>query len=154
MQEDLFGTPAVPTPPNRQATDGQPGKAAPLSAPPATPRSKGLGVRPVTVDDALHTLAGALPQRLRLGTSSWTYPAWAGLVWDAEYAETQLSKHGLAAYAAHPLLRYRAGPGPGHAALVDGAPPAHGQALGQRMRPSLVDLFVALTRKPELAPRA
>ena len=52
--------------------------------------------------------------------------------------------------AAHPLLRYRAGPGPGHAALFDGAPPAHVQALGQRMRPSLVDLFVALTRKPEL----
>jgi hypothetical protein len=24
------------------------------------------------------------------------------------------------------------------------------KALGQRMRPSLVDLFVALTRKPEL----
>jgi ABC-2 type transport system ATP-binding protein len=24
------------------------------------------------------------------------------------------------------------------------------QALGQRIRPSLVDLFVALTRKPEL----
>ncbi len=53
--------------------------------------------------------------------------------------------------AAHPLLRYRTGPGPGgSAALFDGAPPAHVQALGQRMRPSLVDLFVALTRKPEL----
>ena len=53
--------------------------------------------------------------------------------------------------AAHPLLRYRTGPGPsGNAALFDGAPPAHVQALGQRMRPSLVDLFVALTRKPEL----
>ena len=57
--------------------------------------------------------------------------------------------------AAHPLLRYRNGAGPGsgtfgHAALFDGEPPAHVQALGQRMRPSLVDLFVALTRKPEL----
>jgi len=52
--------------------------------------------------------------------------------------------------AAHPLLRYRAGPGLGNAALFDGAPPAHVQALGQRVRPSLVDLFVALTRKPEL----
>ena len=53
--------------------------------------------------------------------------------------------------AAHPLLRYRTGPGPtGNAALFDGAPPAHVQALGQRVRPSLVDLFVALTRKPEL----
>jgi ABC-2 type transport system ATP-binding protein len=53
--------------------------------------------------------------------------------------------------AAHPLLRYRNGTGPmGHAALFDGEPPAEIQALGQRMRPSLVDLFVALTRKPEL----
>ena len=53
--------------------------------------------------------------------------------------------------AAHPLLRYRTGAGTaGHAAIFDGEPPASVQALGQRMRPSLVDLFVALTRKPEL----
>ena len=53
--------------------------------------------------------------------------------------------------AAHPLLRYRTGPGTaGHAAIFDGEPPAAVQGLGQRMRPSLVDLFVALTRKPEL----
>jgi ABC-2 type transport system ATP-binding protein len=52
--------------------------------------------------------------------------------------------------AAHPLLRYRTGTGGGVAALFDGEPPEHVQALGRRMRPSLVDLFVALTRKPEL----
>ncbi len=53
--------------------------------------------------------------------------------------------------AAHPLLKYRTGPGPaGNAVIFDGEPPADVQALGQRMRPSLVDLFVALTRKPEL----
>jgi ABC-2 type transport system ATP-binding protein len=34
--------------------------------------------------------------------------------------------------------------------LFDGEPPVEVQALGQRMRPSLVDLFVALTRKPEM----
>jgi ABC-2 type transport system ATP-binding protein len=50
--------------------------------------------------------------------------------------------------AAHPLLRYRVQGG--SAALFDGPPPAHVQALGQRVRPSLVDLFVALTRKPEI----
>jgi ABC-2 type transport system ATP-binding protein len=56
--------------------------------------------------------------------------------------------------AAHPLLRYRSGPGPeGNAALFDGAPPAGVLALGTRMRPSLVDLFVALTRRPELNPK-
>ena len=54
--------------------------------------------------------------------------------------------------AAHPLLKYRvqgAG-GLNQASLFDGEPPAHVQALGRRVRPSLVDLFVALTRKPEL----
>ena len=52
--------------------------------------------------------------------------------------------------AAHPLLRYRQ-----HgqsAALFDGAPPEHVESLGRRFRPSLVDLFVALTRAPELNP--
>lgn len=50
--------------------------------------------------------------------------------------------------AAHPLLRYRVAGG--SAALFDGPPPAHVEALGRRLRPSLVDLFVALTRKPEM----
>lgn len=57
--------------------------------------------------------------------------------------------------AAHPLLRYRApGAAGGHAALFDGAPPPEVQALGQRLRPSLVDLFVALTRQPEINRRS
>jgi ABC-2 type transport system ATP-binding protein len=50
--------------------------------------------------------------------------------------------------AAHPLLKYRVQGG--SASLFDGEPPAAVQALGKRVRPSLVDLFVALTRKPEL----
>jgi len=50
--------------------------------------------------------------------------------------------------AAHPLLRYRVQGGA--AALFDGPPPDSVQALGQRVRPSLVDLFVALTRAPEM----
>lgn len=49
--------------------------------------------------------------------------------------------------AAHPLLRYRVQGG--SAALFDGEPPASVAALGRRLRPSLVDLFVALTRAPE-----
>ena len=50
--------------------------------------------------------------------------------------------------AVHPLLRYRQmGQS---AALFDGPPPAEIAALGQRFQPSLVDLFVALTRAPEM----
>ncbi len=59
----------------------------------------------VTPDPELITLAAALPATLRLGTSSWSYPGWAHLVWDREYPEATLSRHGLAAYAKHPLLR-------------------------------------------------
>lgn len=50
--------------------------------------------------------------------------------------------------AAHPLLRYRVQGG--SAALFDGLPPPDVAALGHRLRPSLVDLFVALTRQPEI----
>lgn len=56
-------------------------------------------------DPASRALAAALPARLRFGTSSWNYPGWAGLVWKRDYAGTLLSRHGLAAYAQHPLLR-------------------------------------------------
>jgi ABC-2 type transport system ATP-binding protein len=49
--------------------------------------------------------------------------------------------------AAHPLLRYRQQGQP--AALFDGPLPAHVEGLGRRFQPSLVDLFVALTRAPE-----
>ncbi|HSI49271.1 MAG TPA: ABC transporter ATP-binding protein [Ideonella sp.] len=55
--------------------------------------------------------------------------------------------------AAHPLLRYGAPNGPS-TAIFDGAMPSEVEALGQRVRPSLVDLFLALTRAPELNPRA
>ena len=53
--------------------------------------------------------------------------------------------------AAHPLLRYRGGNGrDSRTSVFDGAPPDSVLSLGQRVRPSLVDLFVVLTRKPEL----
>jgi uncharacterized protein YecE (DUF72 family) len=68
-------------------------------------KKSGLKIEPVAPDSALVDLATTLPSHLRLGTSSWNYPGWAGLVWDGEYSETNLSRYGLAAYARHPLLR-------------------------------------------------
>ena len=62
-------------------------------------------VNPQPHDAAHIELASALPARARLGASSWNYPGWSGLVWEGDYAEAQLSKHGLAAYAQHPLFR-------------------------------------------------
>lgn len=73
---------------------------------PSKPAKKSTrSVEPMTPDPALIELAESLPAHLRLGTSSWNYPGWAGLVWDGEYPETSLSRYGLAAYAKHPLFR-------------------------------------------------
>jgi uncharacterized protein YecE (DUF72 family) len=68
-------------------------------------KKSGRTVEPVVADPALITLASSLPPHLRLGTSSWNYPGWAGLVWDGEYPETSLSRFGLPAYSKHPLFR-------------------------------------------------
>lgn len=46
-----------------------------------------------------------LPAEIRLGTSSWFFPGWRGLVYDRLYPEAALSRHGLAAYGEIPLLR-------------------------------------------------
>lgn len=61
-------------------------------------------VRPASPGPGLDALAAALPRPLWLGTSSWHYPGWAGLVWDKLYSEAQLSREGLDAYARHPLF--------------------------------------------------
>lgn len=63
------------------------------------------GVAPATPSPALRALAGQLPDALYMGTSSWYFPGWAGEVWDRLYDKQRLSRGGLAAYAAHPLLR-------------------------------------------------
>ena len=49
--------------------------------------------------------APSLPPEIRLGTSSWFFPGWRGLVYDGVYPQPALSKKGLAAYAQIPLLR-------------------------------------------------
>ncbi len=50
-------------------------------------------------------LARALPPGLRLGTSSWSFPGWQGLVWDRKTDNRRLAKRGLEVYARHPLFR-------------------------------------------------
>ncbi len=60
---------------------------------PATPRAEAIAI------------AATLPGKIRLGTSSWSFPGWSGLVYDGTFTESKLAKDGLAAYAAQPLLR-------------------------------------------------
>ncbi len=93
---------AAATAPSTVDSDAAAGGAAPSLAP---RRKRSAQVGPAPVDDATRAIAAALPALVRLGTSSWTYPGWNGLVWDGAYSETTLSKQGLAAYAQHPLLR-------------------------------------------------
>ncbi|MBX9943153.1 MAG: DUF72 domain-containing protein [Reyranella sp.] len=46
-----------------------------------------------------------LPLDIRLGTSSWFFPGWRGLVYEGVHPQVALSRKGLAAYAQIPILR-------------------------------------------------
>jgi len=66
-------------------------------------------VDPAAVPDDVRSLGDTLPAAIRLGTSSWSFPGWTGLVFAPRNGkpatEQVLARHGLPAYAAHPLLR-------------------------------------------------
>ena len=76
------------------------GDRAALAAPP--PRR---AVEPAVHNPASEALGRRLHPRIRLGTSSWSFSGWNGLVYGGAYTATALARHGLAAYASHPLLR-------------------------------------------------
>ncbi|MFM7136946.1 MAG: DUF72 domain-containing protein [Planctomycetota bacterium] len=69
----------------------------------------GEPVAAAAVDAATRATAAALSSRIRLGTSSWSFPGWTGLVYAARSgrpeSEQRLAREGLAAYASHPLFR-------------------------------------------------
>lgn len=84
---------------------------ADLPAPSAPPTASGRTAPPpkgrdaAPVADELKALAARLPAALHLGTSSWSFPGWAGILYAGAASEATLSRHGLAAYGRHPLLR-------------------------------------------------
>lgn len=88
MQDDLFGGP----PPEDDTA-------------PARPPARRTGVHPAAWSDELRELAARLPPALRLGTSSWSYPGWQGLVWEGAHSDQTLARKGLPIYAQHPLFR-------------------------------------------------
>ena len=55
--------------------------------------------------EQFRALAAGLPEILRFGTSSWTYPGWTGLIYQKEYPKTGSSAAMLAEYARFPLFR-------------------------------------------------
>jgi uncharacterized protein YecE (DUF72 family) len=62
-------------------------------------------VGPAPVSGEVQAVCDRLPPDLRLGTSSWSFPGWAGIVYDRMVSQAVLARHGLSAYAKHPLLR-------------------------------------------------
>jgi hypothetical protein len=106
MQDDLFGAPPAPPPSRLTPLAAAPDLEGDDAATPALPRRRSTGVLPLPPDEATHALAARLNPRIRLGASTWSYPGWAGIVWDeGPYSEAVLAKNGLTAYAQHPLLR-------------------------------------------------
>jgi uncharacterized protein YecE (DUF72 family) len=76
-------------------------------APPEQPALFDLGaerLEAAAVSEELVALGKALPASVRLGTMSWAFPGWRGLVYDAAAPSGALSAHGLSAYSRHPLL--------------------------------------------------
>jgi uncharacterized protein YecE (DUF72 family) len=61
-------------------------------------------VRPAVPSPELLRVAQRLPKNLHLGTSSLSFPGWAGVVYAEQYPVSVLARHGLRAYAQHPLL--------------------------------------------------
>jgi uncharacterized protein YecE (DUF72 family) len=54
----------------------------------------------------LESLRERLPAKVRFGTSSWTFPGWAGLVYAKRYGNQKtFLRESLAEYASHPLMR-------------------------------------------------
>lgn len=54
---------------------------------------------------SLRTLATRIPELVRFGTSSWTYPGWKGMIYQRDYPKNAPSSAMLEEYARFPLFR-------------------------------------------------
>ncbi|HKT97044.1 MAG TPA: DUF72 domain-containing protein [Paraburkholderia sp.] len=85
-----------------QTNAAKPARSSPDSP---APRRRAKGVLPAEPTQDVLELAAGLPPGVRLGTSSWSFPGWRGIVYGDDYSNSKLARDGLAAYGAHPLLR-------------------------------------------------
>jgi uncharacterized protein YecE (DUF72 family) len=115
-QLDLFGLPAVAVPADTKARVTARGASSTAVAPstpavapaitPAAPKPRrAREVAAATPSAEVLALARSLPLQIHLGTSSWSFPGWNGIVYGDDYSNSKLSRDGLTAYGAHPLLR-------------------------------------------------
>lgn len=79
-QLDLFGESSRPAPANEGGTD-------------------------LPSIDADAQLAARLPASVRLGTSSWSFPGWRGVLFPSALAPRDVARRGLEEYAKNPLFR-------------------------------------------------
>ncbi len=63
------------------------------------------GVEVAGVSERLERVGEGLPGGVRLGTSTWSFPGWEGIVYGGRYSADVLARRGLSAYGGHPLLR-------------------------------------------------
>jgi uncharacterized protein YecE (DUF72 family) len=74
-------------------------------APTRPERASRSPIAPATPSPNVVDVARRLPANVYLGTSSWSFPGWAGIVYAQSATAAALARDGLAAYAQHPLLR-------------------------------------------------
>jgi uncharacterized protein YecE (DUF72 family) len=105
-QFDLFGDADAGSP--QPASNTEPASGEPddkrAGAPAKRPR-RAKPVLPATPPAEVLEAAQALPGEVRLGTSSWSFPGWEGIVYGEAYSDSKLARDGLNAYGEHPLLR-------------------------------------------------
>src|SRR5256885_10848590 len=93
MQDDLFGAPPSPPPsPPSSAPASPAASAAPGGRKPASRKAVGaVQLAPQALQ--WQALADRLPQGLRMGVSTWSYPGWEGLIWDGAYDKSRSEEH-------------------------------------------------------------
>lgn len=78
----------------------------PVGSAGSTSRDAAAGLDALTTRfEQLRPVADALPPLLRMGTSSWSFPGWRGIVYPRAASASELAREGLRDYARHPLLR-------------------------------------------------
>lgn len=71
---------------------------------PVPRRDRGLAERLEREHAEAAAIAARLPRGIFFGTSTWSFPGWAGIVYSRKATTAELAREGLAEYARHPLL--------------------------------------------------
>ena len=62
-------------------------------------------IAPMAPERDLRLLGERLPAGIYLGSSSWNFPGWRGVVWSQMSSVKGLAEKGLTAYSAYPVFR-------------------------------------------------